>query len=217
MTTSNCLVLATRNPGKTVEIKTLLAEYPVIIKNLDDFGPIPEIEEDGTSFEENAYKKASLTARFLGHAALADDSGLVVRALDGRPGIHSARYGGEGLTDEDRCRRLLTEMTGQIDRQAAFHCVISLAVPTGPALTYEAQCPGLITETMTGSGGFGYDPVFYSPALKKTFAEMNTTQKNRISHRGLALQELGNEFENVLKWLEIHMPELERFDCRKTT
>jgi len=106
------IVIATRNHGKTVEFKDFLKEFPVIVKNLDDFGPIPHIEEDGETFDENAYKKASFTARVLGVPALADDSGLVVDALDGAPGVYSARYAGENATDAERCEKLLSEMKG---------------------------------------------------------------------------------------------------------
>nr|MCU0540327.1 Non-canonical purine NTP pyrophosphatase [Desulfobacterales bacterium] len=123
------LVIATRNPGKTAEIRDLLDGFPVDIRNLSDFGPIPEVEEDGASFDENAYKKSSFTARVLGVPALADDSGLVVPALNGAPGVYSARYGGAGLTDEERCLRLLAELDGCAERRAAFECVLSLAVP----------------------------------------------------------------------------------------
>ena len=163
---------------------------PVIIKNLDDFGPIPEVEEDGDTFDENAYKKASFAARILGYPALADDSGLVVDALDGAPGVHSARYAGADATDTDRCNKLLEAMKGQANRTAAFECVISIAVPTGLALTYEGRCEGLISQAMAGTGGFGYDPVFYDPDLKKTFAQMTPVEKNNISHRGRALSRI---------------------------
>ena len=129
------LVIATRNKGKTFEIKELLKGFPVEIKNLDDFGPIPHLKEDGDTFDENAYKKSSFVSRVLGLPALADDSGLVVDALGGRPGVHSARYAGEDATDAQRCEKLLAEMSGKTDRRAAFECVISIAVPTGPALT----------------------------------------------------------------------------------
>ncbi|MFW5988956.1 MAG: non-canonical purine NTP pyrophosphatase, partial [Desulfosudaceae bacterium] len=116
------LVVATRNPGKTGEIRSLLSGQDVIIKDLTDFGPIPEITEDGLTFDENAYKKAGFAARVLGLPAMADDSGLVVKALDGAPGVFSARYAGEKATDEDNCRKLLVEMAGQEDRRAAFEC-----------------------------------------------------------------------------------------------
>ena len=208
------LVLATRNPGKAGEIKDLLKDFPVIIKNLEDFGPIPEVEEDGTTFEANAYKKASFTARVLGLPALADDSGLTVEALDGAPGIFSARYAGENATDEQRSRKLLTEMTGKTNRRAAFECVLSIAVPSGPALTYEARCEGLIADQPAGDNGFGYDPVFYYPPFKKTFAQLTREEKSRVSHRGKALMELQQEFDKVLIWIRQHMPQQEKFICQ---
>lgn len=207
------LVIATRNQGKLKEISDLLKDYPVDIKSLDDFGPIPEVEEDGDTFEENAYKKASFTARVLGFPALADDSGLVVDALDGAPGVHSARFAGADADDAARCRKLLAAMEGVRNRRAAFECVLSIAVPTGPALTYEARCEGVLTENPMGENGFGYDPIFFFPALNKTFAQLTREEKSRVSHRGLALRELRKEFDNVLAWLEIHMPEQDRFPC----
>jgi len=198
------LVIATRNPGKTIEIRDLLAGFPVTIKNLDDFGPLPPVEEDGATFDDNAYKKASFTARILGIPALADDSGLAVDALGGAPGVHSARYAGEHATDEQRCAKLLEAMTHRTNRKAAFECVISVAVPAGPALTYEGRCEGEITESPMGANGFGYDPIFYYPPEKKTFAQMTRQEKSRVSHRGRALRELRNEFDKVLIWLRLH-------------
>jgi XTP/dITP diphosphohydrolase len=204
------LVIATRNKGKTREIKDLLKGFPVDIKNLDDFGPIPHIEEDGDSFDENAYIKASFAARVLGLPALADDSGLMVEALGGLPGIHSARYAGENATDQQRYLKLLDEMMGKTNRKAAFECVISVAVPTGAALTYEARCEGLIAEAPAGSNGFGYDPVFFYPPFHKTFAQITREEKNRISHRGKALAELKSEFSKVLIWIRQQMPVQEK-------
>jgi XTP/dITP diphosphohydrolase len=200
------MVIATRNAGKTAEIRDLLKGYAIIIKNLDDFGPIPEVAEDGDTFEENAYQKASFAAKVLGMPALADDSGLVVDALGGAPGLHSARYAGEGASDLQRCHKLLAEMKGKKDRKAVFECVISVAVPGGPALTYEARCEGLITEKSAGQNGFGYDPIFYYPPLKKTFAQLTRAEKSRVSHRGKALRELRDEFDKVLVWIHRHMP-----------
>ncbi len=205
------VVIATRNKGKISEIRALLKNFPVNIKSLDDFGPIPEVEEDGSTFDENAYKKASFTARVLGLPALADDSGLVVDALEGAPGILSARYAGKSATDEQRCEKLLKEMEGISDRKAAFECVISLAVPTGPALTYEATCSGIIAEEPAGRNGFGYDPVFYYPPLNKTFAELSMEEKGRVSHRGKALNELQEEFDKALIWIQQNMPVQEKF------
>lgn len=207
------IVLATRNTGKTEEIIDLLKDFPVQIRNLDDFGPIPPIVEDGATFDDNAYKKASLTARYLGMPALADDSGLAVAALDGAPGVFSARYGGENATDKERCEKLLKEMAGQEDRTAAFECVLSLAVPTGPALTYEGRCEGLITQAPAGENGFGYDPVFFYPPLEKTFAQLSMAEKSEVSHRGKALRELRSEFEKVLIWIRQQMPQGDPIGC----
>lgn len=205
MATPTILVIATTNPGKAAEIKDLLAEFPIDIRSLSDFGPIPEVVEDGLTFDENAYKKSSFTAKVLGLPALADDSGLVVDALDGAPGVYSARYAGENADDAQRRQKLLKEMQGQTNRKAAFECVISIAVPGGPALTYEARCEGLITEQPLGENGFGYDPVFYYPPLKKTFAQLKREEKSHVSHRGLALREMQSEFESVLLWLKRHL------------
>lgn len=209
------LVIATRNKGKCAEIRELLEGYPVTIKDLTDFGPIPAVVEDALSFDENAYKKASFTARVLGLPALADDSGLVVAALGGAPGVVSARYAGPGATDAERCRRVLAEMTGKADRRAAFECVISVAVPTGAALTYEGRCEGLITEEPMGENGFGYDPIFYYPPLQKTFAQLSREEKGRVSHRGKALAELRSEFGKVLIWIRQQFPVDEKFICSR--
>ncbi|MFC1885626.1 XTP/dITP diphosphatase [Thermodesulfobacteriota bacterium] len=199
------LVIATQNNGKIAEIKDLLNGFPVDVKSLDDFGPIPAVEEDGETFDDNAYKKASFTSRILGMPALADDSGLLVEALSGAPGVHSARYAGENASDAQRCIKLLKEMEHQTNRNAAFVGVISIAVPTGPALTYEAGCQGQITFEPEGENGFGYDPVFYYPPLDKTFAQLTREEKSRVSHRGKALSELKNEFDKVLTWIHRHM------------
>jgi len=200
------LIIATRNQGKAAEINELLAGFPISIKSLNDFGPIPEVEEDGESFDENAYKKASFTARILGYPALADDSGLVVDALDGAPGVYSARFAGPQATDTERCQKLLQQMHGQSNRKAAFECVLSIAVPTGPALTYEGRCEGVLTDSPRGVNGFGYDPIFYYAPMQKTFAEMTRQEKSKVSHRGKALRQVRDEFDKVMQWIEIHMP-----------
>jgi XTP/dITP diphosphohydrolase len=206
MRPNRTLVIATRNKGKTAEIRELLQGFPVSIKNLDDFGPIPDVEEDGATFEENAYKKASFTARVLGFPALADDSGLCVDVLGGAPGVQSARWAGEQATDQERCRKLLEAVGDSGHRRAVFHCVLSLAVPAGPALTYEASCEGEIARTPAGENGFGYDPIFYFPSAGRTFAQLSREEKGRISHRGRALNELRREFDKVLKWIDRHLP-----------
>jgi len=198
---SKMIVLATRNQGKVREFRRILADFPFEIKCLSDFGPIPEVEEDGATFDDNAYKKALFTAKALGLPAIADDSGLEVEALDGRPGVYSARFAGPGATDADNIAKLLTEMAGQKNRRAAFVCVISIAVPSGPALTYEGRCEGEIIDAPRGADGFGYDPVFLYPALNRTFAEIELDEKNRVSHRGKALSEVAAEAGKIAAWL----------------
>ena len=204
------LIIATGNPGKVLEIEDLLNGFPIQIKSLADFGPIPEVEEDGETFEENAYKKASFTAKILGIPALDDDSGLMVEALGGAPGVRSARYAGPDATDQQRIAKLLNAMQDQTNRKAAFECVISIAVPSGPALTYEARCEGLIAEAPAGEKGFGYDPIFFYPPLNKTFGQMTLSEKRDVSHRGKALNELRQEMDKVLIWIRRHMPPEER-------
>jgi len=201
------LVLATRNEGKTEEIRALLAEFPVDIKNLADFGPTPEIEEDGQTFEDNAVKKARFIAKILGFPALADDSGLMVEALGNGPGVRSARYAGEEASDADNNAKLLKGLERVENRTAAFACVIAIAVPWGPALIYEGRCEGIITNEQVGTKGFGYDPVFYYPPLQKTFAQLSTEEKNQVSHRGQALRQLREEFDKVLVWLRQRLVE----------
>ncbi len=208
MTVKTTLVLATSNRGKVEEFAALLRGHPVEILCLADFGPLPPVREDGATFDDNAYKKAAHAAKVLGLPAIADDSGLVVEALGGRPGVHSARYAGEDATDADNIAKLLAEMEGVTDRRAAFECVISIAVPSGPALTYEGRCEGEITLEPRGSGGFGYDPVFFYPPLGKTFAELSLEEKNRVSHRGRALAEIRAEFGKIATWIGHRMLEI---------
>ena len=201
------LILATRNQGKIDEFQELFAGSGVEIKSIKDFGPIPPVVEDGETFEQNAYKKAFHTARMLGFPALADDSGLSVEALGGAPGVKSARYAGEEATKEDNNRKLLEAMRDIPNRKAAFECVLAIAVPRGPALIYEARCEGEITAELQGEEGFGYDPLFYYPPLKKTFSQMSRAEKNRVSHRGKAMAELRGEIDKVLVWLEQRLAE----------
>ena len=203
----NILVLATRNKGKLREFQELLKDFPVEVKSLADFGPIPEVVEDGETFDDNAYKKAYFTAKVLGLPAIADDSGLAVEALEGAPGVYSARYAGEKATDAENSAKLLKNMEGITNRKAAFHCVISIAVPSGPALTYEGTCEGELLAVPRGEDGFGYDPIFFYPELGKSFAELTMEEKNRVSHRGRAMAEVAGEFEQVLKWLKQRLNE----------
>ncbi len=173
------LVLATTNPGKTREIQALLKNFPLDIKNLADFGPIPPVIEDGATFDDNAYKKAAFTARVLGYPAMADDSGLCVEALDGAPGVRSARYAGDHATDSDNVDRLLKNLKPHDNRKAAFECVISIAVPTGAALTYEGRCEGIITRKPSGENGFGYDPLFFFPNSAKHLPRCPWNKRHR--------------------------------------
>ncbi len=208
------IVLATTNQGKTREIHELLKGFPIEIKNLNDFGPIPEVIEDGTTFDDNAYKKASFTARVLGYPAMADDSGLCVEALDGAPGVWSARYAGENATDADNVNKMLNDLKDKDNRNAAFKCVISIAVPTGAALTYEGECQGVITKKPVGDNGFGYDPLFFYPEFNKTFAQLSIQEKGRVSHRGKALKEIADEMDKIIEWIDINMPKFEQVECK---
>jgi XTP/dITP diphosphohydrolase len=201
------LVLATRNQGKTREIRRLLQDRPIALLSLEDFGPTPEPREDADTFEENAYGKAHFYARILGLPALADDSGLEVEALGGEPGVRSSRWAGEDATDKERCARLLDRMKGQSQRRAAFVCALVLAVPSGPALTWLGRCEGELAAEPRGTNGFGYDPIFFYPPLGRTFAELAAEEKNRVSHRGRAMAEFASELDKVLVWLRLRLGE----------
>jgi len=201
------IVLATTNKNKIKEFREMVKDFPVEIRSVGDFGPIPECIEDGETFEENAYKKALHTAKILGLPAISDDSGLEVEALSGAPGVYSARYAGESASDEENCEKLLREMKGKTNRKAAFQCVLSIAVPSGPALTYEGTCEGIILEEKQGDSGFGYDPLFFYEPFNKSFAECGMEEKNKVSHRGKALAELRDEFDKVIIWLNQRLAE----------
>ena len=187
------IVLATNNPDKIREMGELLSGLDVTLKTRRDFDSFPDIEETGTTLFENAKLKARAISRACGLPALADDSGLEVDALDGAPGLFSARYSGPEATYESNCRKLITEMSNVSadKRTARFRCVIALCWnPSEDDFDIaEGAVEGLITNEFHSSGGFGYDPVFYYPPAKKTFAEMSAEEKNSISHRGLALQQ----------------------------
>ena len=183
------IILATHNRGKMKEMSSILAHLPVKLLTLDDFPQIGEIPETGETLKENAFIKAETVHQKTGLPALADDTGLEVDALDGAPGVHSSRYDGETATFEDNCRKMLQEMDGipAEERTAQFHTVIAFVSDSGNEWT-EGMVEGRILENKRGDGGFGYDPLFYYPPLKKTFAELNSEQKNNISHRGKALR-----------------------------
>lgn len=184
------LVLATGNEGKVREFSGLLKgvfERVVSLRNLDS---PPEVIEDGETFRDNALKKARAIAEYSGKPVLADDSGLEVDALGGRPGVYSARYAGENATDKDNVKKLLTEMEGKENREARFVCCLALVYPDGREIVVRGTCEGVISREPRGEGGFGYDPVFYLPEFEKTMAEIDPALKNRISHRARAAEKL---------------------------
>lgn len=185
-------MLASHNLAKVREIRQVLAPLRVPVLSLDDIGFGGEIEEIGDTFAENAAAKALAVGRMTGGLALADDSGLVVDALDGRPGVQSARYGGEGLTDPERVELLLRELADVPHgrRLARFVCVLALAEGDRLLATWAGRVAGLIAEEARGTGGFGYDPVFVYVPLDKTFAELTPAEKNALSHRGRAVRQL---------------------------
>lgn len=185
------IVLATRNPGKISEIRHLLEGLAIAVRSLDEFD-CPELVECGERLEENAVAKATQAARHTGLFALADDSGLQVEYLNGLPGVRSARFAGEHASDRENNEKLLAMLEGVAweQRRARFRCVAALARPDGACWTVEGSCEGVITTSAAGTQGFGYDPLFFFPPLGKTFAQLDAAQKNRVSHRGQALQKL---------------------------
>ncbi len=198
------LVLATRNKGKVEEIKALLSDLEGLeVLSLLDFpeDAVGEIKEIGSTFEENAYIKAFTVAKALGLPALADDSGLEVDALGGKPGVRSARFGGEGVSDEERNKKLLSllENVKSPHRTARFRCCMVLVVPPEfEKYSTEGVCEGTIAEKPKGKHGFGYDPIFYLPQFQKTMAELTKEEKNKISHRGKALMKMKEIIRSVL-------------------
>ena len=192
-------VLATHNPGKLKEMGAILARFGVEVVSPKDLGLTVDVEETGTTFAENAMLKAKAICAAAQLPAIADDSGLCVDALNGGPGVYSARYGGEGLDDRGRYMLLLNNMRGQTTRAAHFACAIACAFPNGDTLTAEGRCDGTIAFAPMGEGGFGYDPVFFVPALAKTFGQLTAEEKSAISHRGRALESFVGKLETYLK------------------
>ena len=191
------LLIATTNPGKVAEIRKLLASLPIRVIGPEDLTQaVPDCIEQGSSFCENARIKARHWFNHSALASLADDSGLAVEALDGAPGIYSARFAGDGATDRDNLEHLLERLRGvdQSKRGASFICCLALCRTNGSLVMFRGRCDGLILDHPRGRRGFGYDPVFYYPPLGKTFAQLDPEEKNRVSHRGRALQ-------NLRKWL----------------
>ena len=193
------LVLASKNQKKLVELDAILSQLGVQVCSEADAGVDVEVEETGTTFEENSLLKARAVMEASGLPAVADDSGLCVDALNGGPGVYSARYGGEGLDDRGRTMLLLQNMRGQTTRAAHFACAICCVFPSGDTLTAEGRCEGAIAFAPMGEGGFGYDPVFLVPEKAKTFSQLTAEEKNAISHRGKALRAFSEKLATYLK------------------
>ena len=195
---SQKFVLATHNPGKLKEMSSILSRFGVEVVSPKELGITVDVEETGATFAENAMLKARAICAAANLPAIADDSGLCVDALNGGPGVYSARYGGEGLDDTGRYTLLLNSMRGQATRAAHFTCSIACAFPNGDTLTAEGQVQGTIAFAPMGEGGFGYDPVFFYPPLAKTFGQLTAEEKSTISHRGQALKEFSAKLETYL-------------------
>lgn len=200
------LVLATTNPGKAAEFRSLLARHldpaRVTLATPGDLGlEPPPVEETGSTFAENARIKATALAQATGLPALADDSGLCVDALGGAPGLHSARWAGAAASDADRTTLLLAQLQGVPleKRTARFVCAVALSLPDGRIFSQEAACMGVITEALAGGNGFGYDPIFLVPHLRRTFAALTPQEKNAISHRAKAITLLAPALRAVFK------------------
>ena len=193
------LVLASKNAHKLVEMKDILSQLGMEVVLESDVGVDVDVEETGATFEENAYLKAHAVMEASGLPAIADDSGLCVDALNGAPGVYSARYGGPGLDDAGRYKLLLENMRGQLDRRCKFVSAICCCFPNGDRVEARGECAGTLAYAPKGADGFGYDPVFFVPGLKKTFAELSPEEKNAISHRGNALKAFREKLETYLK------------------
>lgn len=191
-TTRSRLIVATKNKGKLKEFAELLAHLPYDIVSMADAGIKDDIEENGTTFEENALIKAKSVWKLTGETVIADDSGLEVDFLNGAPGVYSARYAGEGATDNDKNRKLLHALEGVSadNRTARFVCVIAVVFPDSGSFTVRGTCEGYIATEPAGNNGFGYDPLLYVPEIGLTVAQMESGLKNSISHRGNAIRKM---------------------------
>lgn len=193
------MVLASKNPKKLLELQAILSAQGIEVVLEPQVGIDVDVEETGTTFEENAFLKAHAVMEASGLPAVADDSGLCVDALNGAPGVYSARYGGPGLDDVGRYRLLLENMRGQLDRRCRFVSAICCCFPNGDRVEARGECPGTLAYAPKGSDGFGYDPIFFLPERKKTFAELTAEEKNAISHRGRALEAFGEKLKAYLE------------------
>ena len=192
-------VLASQNQGKLTEMQKILQDLGVEIVLQSELGVSVDVEETGTTFAENARLKAVAVMQATGLPAIADDSGLCVDALNGGPGVYSARYGGGNLTDAEKVQLLLSNMRGASTRAAHFETAIVCAFPNGDELTAAGRCDGSIAYAPAGEGGFGYDPVFFYPGFGKTFGQSTREEKSSVSHRGKALRDFAVKLEEYLK------------------
>ncbi|TVP85199.1 MAG: XTP/dITP diphosphatase [Acholeplasmataceae bacterium] len=190
------ILVASHNANKIKEFRSIFKGYPVELVSLADLGDKAEVIEKGMSFKDNARLKALYFARKHDMITVADDSGIVVEALDGQPGIYSARYSGKG--DMQNNQKILREMEGRDNRKAHFFAAIALCFPDGTCHDYTGRVDGLIAKEEKGEKGFGYDPIFYSETYQMTFAELDSKIKNKISHRAIALARLKEELDDIL-------------------
>lgn len=199
------VIIATKNPGKAKEFEHIFAPRGIVVKTLLDYPEIEDVEETGSSFEENATLKAEAVSQQLNKMVIGDDSGLIVDALDGRPGIYSARYAGEEpKNDQKNLEKVLFELQGvpEEDRTARFYCALSVAVPGKETITVAGTCEGRILKEQRGTNGFGYDPVFYVPEKGRAMAELSSDEKNKISHRANALKRLEGILDSIVESAE---------------
>jgi XTP/dITP diphosphohydrolase len=202
----NQIVLATHNADKRREMAALLSDLGITVRTLAEFSQAPDVVEDGETCESNAIKKAKAIAEYTGITAVADDTGLEVDALDGRPGVHAARYAGAHVTYEDNCKKLLHELDGVPfeKRGARFVTVVAIARPaTAPVETVEGVLRGMIAQRPAGTGGFGYDSIFFVPEPGKTLAEITPSEKNRISHRAQAFAKAKAVLQRLEKSVQV--------------
>ncbi|WP_313891665.1 XTP/dITP diphosphatase [Psychrobacillus sp.] len=195
------IIIATKNKGKAKDFEALFGPLGYDVLTLHDVADDMDVEETGTTFEENAVLKATALANHLQTIVIADDSGLEIDALEGRPGIYSARYAGEAKSDEANMEKVLEELQNveKQQRTARFVCAIAVASPTMEAFTVRGTCEGVIATAKKGENGFGYDPIFFVPSLNKMMAELSAEEKGAISHRGNAIKLLADNLDDLLK------------------
>jgi XTP/dITP diphosphohydrolase len=199
------VIIATKNPGKAREFEHIFAPRGIAVKTLLDYPEIEDVEETGSSFEENAALKAESVSQQLNKMVIGDDSGLIVDALNGRPGIYSARYAGEKpKSDQKNLEKVLLELRGvpEDERTARFYCALAVALPGKETITVAGTCEGRILEEQRGTNGFGYDPIFYVPEKRCTMAELSSDEKNKISHRANALKKLEGILDSIVESAE---------------